>query len=685
VQPPLPPDDLHVNGYVWNPLTSTAEWADTRKALRGVVDTAARLRLKDPDELVAGSLVYETATRDIWVYTPSAAPTPSDPLQWKMLLPGHPTDNIRRALQYDPSAPNVVAWEDSRDDPETVGTVADLSNRLVLPLSHLGVGKLVYVRADGMFYECLVDGATGTPTNTLADWKPLGGAGVTYVGRIGNLPDPASVTVPDGSLFMVGLDLNGNTLNRFYAFDAKATNAIGVTGIYRPVASKDYYKALRADPDAPLDAEPGDIQNTLEKGHAEIKVFDAAGAWQTIYSEDTVKQWIAASNLFQGTVQNKAYGTVGAVDLDKLPAQSALGITDAGHYYIYVGLAGKVVAANDIGGAVSNIDGAKMNVGDWILVANTGTATVPVMKYTHIPGDLLAKSRGDSLYGLNAWAAGAYEPGSLVVYLGDIYKANRAALPADVGPGVAVTAPATNPWTKVDLSGGVKNVAADTNLPATAANGAVYLVLSSAKAGGRQALYSWDAASSKWQPLGGSGVPLDLTGGKKLVNYGTPIGTVITYAGKTLPAGYLLCDGSAFDGTVYPELQKALGGTTLPDLRSQFIRGAANLAAVSFTKNPATTARPTTPFTGVTNRAGAHTHDFYRSGAAWSGQVQWNDIRYSPINSQGTGSPIANGIASSGAHEHTVTVNGGGDAETAPQHVILAYLIKADDIGVHGL
>jgi hypothetical protein len=685
VNPPPPPEDLHSNRYGWLPGTGGV-WDDNRGEMHSVANVAARLTLKDPEQLVPGSMVYERDSHDIWVYTPGTTANPALTTSWTMALKGHPTDNILRSLNYDPSKPNSMAWEDNRDSMETVSAEADLYNPAVLPPSHLAVGKLVYVRATGQLWECLVDGAAGTVTNTIADWNPLGGAGVTFVGRIGNLPDPAVKTIPDGSLFMVNLDLNGKEYHRLYVFDATATNAAGVVGIFRSCAPRDFLKNLRADPDQGFDAEPGDFQVTLENGHKELKVQDAAAAWQTVYSEDLVKQWIAAGNLFQGTAEDKGHGTVGSIDLDKLPAQSALGITDAGHYYIYVGLAGKVIAPNDIGGGPSNIDGAKLNVGDWILVANTGTSAAPVMKYTHVPGDLLAKSRGDNLYGLNPWAAGAYEAGSLVVYNGDVYKASQAVLTTDVAPGAAVVAPAVNPWAKVNISGGVKTVAADANLPATAANGAVYLVLSSAKAGGKQALYSWDTASNKWQALGGSGVPLDLTGGKKLINYGTPIGTVITYAGKTLPAGYLLCDGSTFDGTIYPELQKVLGGTALPDLRSQFIRGAANLAAVNFTKHDATTARPKTPFTGVTNSAGAHVHDFNRSPTgAFSGTVQYDDRRYTPINTYSAGVAVSGGINSSGAHTHTIEVTAGGDAETAPQHVILAYLIKADDIGVHGL
>lgn len=62
-----------------------------------------------------------------------------------------------------------------------------------------------------------------------------------------------------------------------------------------------------------------------------------------------------------------------------------------------------------------------------------------------------------------------------------------------------------------------------------------------------------------------------------------PVGSVITFAGKTAPAGYLICDGSSVGKTAYPDLFSAIGTTygfgefayefKLPDLRGEFIRG----------------------------------------------------------------------------------------------------------------
>lgn len=52
-----------------------------------------------------------------------------------------------------------------------------------------------------------------------------------------------------------------------------------------------------------------------------------------------------------------------------------------------------------------------------------------------------------------------------------------------------------------------------------------------------------------------------------------PAGSVIAYAGVTVPDGYFECNGETFDSNTYPKLYIALGTSILPDLRGQFIRG----------------------------------------------------------------------------------------------------------------
>ena len=62
-----------------------------------------------------------------------------------------------------------------------------------------------------------------------------------------------------------------------------------------------------------------------------------------------------------------------------------------------------------------------------------------------------------------------------------------------------------------------------------------------------------------------------------------PAGVIVPFAGTTVPAGYLLCDGSAVSRTTYADLFAAIGTTygagdgnstfNLPDLQNRFIEG----------------------------------------------------------------------------------------------------------------
>lgn len=68
----------------------------------------------------------------------------------------------------------------------------------------------------------------------------------------------------------------------------------------------------------------------------------------------------------------------------------------------------------------------------------------------------------------------------------------------------------------------------------------------------------------------------------KVLNFNPfPVGMVIAYSNSTPPPGYLLCDGSEYTQTEYPELFSAIGDEfkydeiyfQTPDLRQRFING----------------------------------------------------------------------------------------------------------------
>ena len=52
------------------------------------------------------------------------------------------------------------------------------------------------------------------------------------------------------------------------------------------------------------------------------------------------------------------------------------------------------------------------------------------------------------------------------------------------------------------------------------------------------------------------------------------VGTIMPFSGSVAPTGWLLCNGSTFVETTYPELYVLLGNSnTLPDLRNKYLLG----------------------------------------------------------------------------------------------------------------
>ena len=255
----------------------------------------------------------------------------------------------------------------------------------------------------------------------------------------------------------------------------------------------------------------GDFQTTTERGREELKVWDG-NTWVAVVSTQQIKAWIASLNLFEGTVQEVGGAMVGAMDFAALPDLTTASTGDlSAHYYTFVGTPGYIIKAADPKGLGADLKGAVLNPGDWLSVVNRATAgNPPNMHWVHIGGDLLAKSRADSLYGLKNWVAGSYEQDTLVNHGGSIWRANSAIIATDVAPDAA-----KSKWTRIALAAGAKSVPADGDLPATASPSDLYLVLNSFKGGNKPALFSYDAGASKWQQLGGGdqGIPLTLTGG----------------------------------------------------------------------------------------------------------------------------------------------------------------------------
>jgi microcystin-dependent protein len=162
------------------------------------------------------------------------------------------------------------------------------------------------------------------------------------------------------------------------------------------------------------------------------------------------------------------------------------------------------------------------------------------------------------------------------------------------------------------------------------------------------------------------------------------VGEIVPWIGNTFPTtDYLECKGQVIAIPTYSDLHNAIGnkynpgtaadGTStfaLPDLRGYFLRGD-KTGLTAGTAHPWTTGLPKTAF-GTTSD-GSHSHSFKRSNNNFSGDGKYRDAQLSTIDASGGGSAVGGGIVSGGAHSHAVT---GGDAETAPDHFVVKWLIR---------
>ena len=179
----------------------------------------------------------------------------------------------------------------------------------------------------------------------------------------------------------------------------------------------------------------------------------------------------------------------------------------------------------------------------------------------------------------------------------------------------------------------------------------------------------------------------------------TPVGTVITYAGSTAPAGYLKANGDSIpngSGTVQSVTADfsalyAVVGATLPDLRGEFIRGLDDSRGVDSGRqirstqtdenkqhNHSISVSGTTSNKSLTGGIRKISEGFNANGSATGVFTKTQDGNNSITGSSST-SPVG-GVDFDGSHDHTFSASGTsgnqGGSESRPRNVALLMCIK---------
>jgi microcystin-dependent protein len=177
----------------------------------------------------------------------------------------------------------------------------------------------------------------------------------------------------------------------------------------------------------------------------------------------------------------------------------------------------------------------------------------------------------------------------------------------------------------------------------------------------------------------------------------TPIGGVMSYAGSTVPSGWLLCDGSAISRSTYPLLYSAIGtlygsgdGSTtfnLPNIKDKFPLGAGSTYSTLGNTGGETThilsgaemPSHSHSFSGTTSTDGSHTHYVYGSDEN-NGSISGEGLD-TQTNTVMTANQRQYTTSSAGNHTHTfsgtTSSSGSGSAHNnMPPYIVLNYIIK---------
>lgn len=168
---------------------------------------------------------------------------------------------------------------------------------------------------------------------------------------------------------------------------------------------------------------------------------------------------------------------------------------------------------------------------------------------------------------------------------------------------------------------------------------------------------------------------------KDATGYLMPVGSVIAYAGATIPEGWLLCDGRYVSRTEYADLYAALGNAwgsgnspttfNLPDMRGQFLRGVDDspTQGTSYSDQDRTIRQPIKSGGNSGNKVGSKQMDEYKSHTHKERPSSGN-IWLFAHSTGGTWGNERNG------NQLGPQTGASGGNETRPENVYVYYIIK---------
>lgn len=109
--------------------------------------------------------------------------------------------------------------------------------------------------------------------------------------------------------------------------------------------------------------------------------------------------------------------------------------------------------------------------------------------------------------------------------------------------------------TTASLSGNLAGFVAGDDTPSASDQNKLWFKQDASNCNNPLGWHFYNSSTSAWEPV--------------LQRIGPPIGSISMWYTGTPPTDWLICDGTTFSATDYPDLNTLLGGNTLPDLKGR--------------------------------------------------------------------------------------------------------------------